>query len=156
MYLDTIHQFQTGVVLEITSTALRTLIANAMAGHRAFELGQIRRPGDLHAYLSVAVHEGAEGLIERRQPWADKIKADLVAGKPVSYRGFGNLFWRDLDEEDPDGDEWYRLVANERFDAELSGLLDKVRTAQRILRQSTNVLVRMNWSSLSRRAAPAF
>lgn len=155
MYLDTIHQFQTGVVLEITSTALRALITDAMDGNRTFELGQIRRPGDLHAYLSVTVHEGAEGLIERRQPWAGKIQADLVAGKPVSYGSFSNLFWRNLDEEDPDGDEWFRLVANERFDAELSGLLDKVRAAQRILRQSSDALARMNWASFSRSALPA-
>lgn len=155
MYLDKIHQFQTGVVLEITSADLRALIADAMAGNRIIELEQIRRPGDLLPYLSVMVHEGAEGLIERRQLWAGKIKADLVAGKPVSYGSFSNLFWRNLDEEDPDGDEWYRLVANERFDAELTGLLDKVRAAQRILRQSTDTLARMNWASFSRSVFPA-
>ena len=155
MYLDKIHQFQTGVILEISSAALRTLIADATAEDRASALEQIRRPGDLHAFLSVTVHKGAEGLIERRRLWAGKIKADLVARKPVSYGSFGNLFWRDLDEEDPDGDEWYRLVASEGFDAELTSLLDKVRTAQRILRQSTNALASMNWSSWSRHAAPA-
>lgn len=155
MYLDTIHQFQTGVVLEITSAGLRALIADAMAGNRTIELEQIRRPGDLLPYLSVMVHEGAEGLIERRQLWAGKIGADLVAGKPVSYGSFSNLFWRNLDEEDPDGDEWYRLVANERFDAELTGLLDKVRASQRILRQNTDTLARMNWASFSRSVFPA-
>lgn len=155
MYLDKIHPFRTGVVLEITSADLRALIADAMAGNRTSELEQIRRPEDLHAYLSVKVHQGAEGLIERRRAWAGKIKADLVAGKPVSYGSFSNLFWRNLDEEDPDGDEWYRLVANEKFDAELTGLLDKVRSAQRILRQSTDALARMNWASFSRSAFPA-
>lgn len=155
MYLDKIHQFQTGVILEISSAALRALIADATMGSRTFELEQIRRPGDLHTYLSVTVHEGAEGLIERRRLWAGKIKADLVAEKPVSYGSFGNLFWRNLDEEDPDGDEWYRLVASVGFDAELTGLLDKVRAAQRILRQSTDALARMNWASFSRSALPA-
>jgi hypothetical protein len=155
MYLDKIHQFQTGVTLEISSAALRALIADAMTGHRAFELEQIRRPGDFHAYLSVTVHEGAEELIERRQLWAGKIKDDLVAGKPVSYGSFSNLFWRDLDEADPDGDEWYRLVVSEGFDAELTSLLDKVRAAQRILRQSSDALARMNWASFSRSALPA-
>lgn len=155
MYLDNIHPFQTGVVLEITSADLRALIADAMAGNRIFELEQIRRPEDLHAYLSVMVHQGAAGLIKRRRPWTDKIKASLASGKPVAYGSFGNLFWRNLDEEDPDGDEWYRLVANARFDAELTGLLDKVRTAQRILRQRTDALARMNWASSSRSVFPA-
>jgi len=155
MYLDKIHQFQTGVTLEISSAALRALIADAMVGDRTFELEQIRRPGDIHAYLSVTVHEGAEGLIERRRPWAGKIKANLLAGKAVSYGSFGKLFWRNLDEVDPDGDEWYRLVASEGFDAELTGLLDKVRSAQRILRQSTDALARMNWGSLGRSTLPA-
>ncbi|GAO35103.1 hypothetical protein SCT_0484 [Sulfuricella sp. T08] len=155
MYFDKIQQFQTGVALEITSADLRALIADAMAGNSILELEQIRRPEDLHAYLSVKVHEGAEGLIKRRRPWAGKIKADLAAGKPVTYGSFSNLFWRNLDEQDPDGDEWYRLVANERFDAELTGLLNKVRAAQRILRQSTDSLARMNWASFSSSAFPA-
>lgn len=155
MYLDKIHQFQTGVTLEISSTAVLSLITDAMGGNLATELEQIRRPGDLHAYLSVTVHEGAVGLIERRRPWAGKIKTDLLARKPVSYGLFSNLFWRDLDEADPDGDEWYRLVASEGFDAELTGLLNKVRSAQRILRQSSNALARMNWASFSRSAIPA-
>jgi hypothetical protein len=155
MYLDKIHQFQTGVTLEITSAAVLTLIVDAMGGDRATEFEQIRRPEDLHAYLSVTVREGAAGLIERRRPWAGKIKADLLAGKPVSYRVFSNLFWRDLDESDPDGDEWYRLVSSKGFDAELIGLLNKVRSAQRILSQSSNALARMNWASFSRSAIPA-
>ena len=156
MYLDKMHQFQTGVILEISSTALRSLIADATVGGRAFELEQIRRPEDLHAYLSVTVHEGAEGLIKRRHPWAGKIRADLLARKPVSYGSFASLFWRNLDEADPDGDEWFRLVASKGFDAELTGLLDKVRSAQRILRQSTDAQLRMNWGSSDRSAVPAF
>lgn len=155
MYLDKMHRFQTGVTLEISSAALRALIADATAEGRSVELEQIRRPGDLHAYLSVTVREGAEGLIARRRPWADKIRADLLAGKPVSYGSFGSLFWRNLDEADPDGDEWYRLVASNGFDAELTGLLDKVRAAQRILRRSTNAQHRMNWGSMGRSAVPA-
>jgi len=155
MYLDKMHQFQTGVTLEISSADLRALIADATAGERAFELEQIRRPGDLHTYLSVKVHEGVEGLIKRRRPWAGKIRTDLLAGKPVSYGSFGNLFWRNLDEEDPDGDEWYRLVASKGFDAELTGLLDKVRSAQRILRQRTDAQVRMNCGSLGWSKVPS-
>jgi hypothetical protein len=111
MYLDKIHRFQTGVSLVISSSPLRTLFEDAAAGDRAFELEQIKRPGDLYAYLSVTVYEGAEGLIKRRRPWAGKIRADLLSGKPVSYVSFANLFWRNLDDEDPDGDEWYRLIA---------------------------------------------
>lgn len=150
MCLDKIHRFQTGVSLVISSSPLRTLIEEATSGERAFELEQIKRPGDLYAYLSVTVHEGAEGLTRRRRPWAGKIRADLLAGKPVSYVNFANLFWRHLDDEDPDGDAWYRLIAGKGFDAELIGLLDTVRAAQRVLHQRSGALARKNWSSLGR------
>lgn len=135
MYLDKIYLFQTGVRLEISTAALRVLIEDAIAGHRIFELEQIRCPADLYAYLSVIVHEGAAGLIKRRCAWADKIKPELLAGKPVSYENFSKLFWRNLDEEDPDGDEWYRLIAGERFYSQLTGLLDMIRSVERTLRR---------------------
>ena len=135
MYLDKIYPFRTGVSLEISTTPLRTLVGSAMAGQRISELEKIRCPADLYAYLSVVVHEGAKGLIKRRHAWVDKIKADLLMGKSVSYGSFGNLFWRSLDEEDPDGDEWYRLIAGERFHSQLMGLLDMLRSAERTLRQ---------------------
>lgn len=147
MYLDKIHPFQTGVSLEISTAALRVLIADAMAGQRVFELEQIRCPGDIYAYLSVIVHAGAEGLIKRRHPWACKIKADLLARKPVAYGRFGNLFWRNLDEEDPDGNEWYRLIGDERFHAQLVGLLDMIRSAQRTLRQRADAPADLDWEA---------
>ncbi|MDO8437763.1 MAG: hypothetical protein Q7S69_06350 [Nitrosomonadaceae bacterium] len=135
MYLDKIYLFRTGVSLEISTTALRTLVEGAMAGQRISELARIRCPADLHSYLSVVVHAGAEGLVKRRHAWAGRIKADLLAGKPVSYGSFSNLFWRNLDEEDPDGDEWYRLIAGERFHSQLRSLLDMLRSAERRLNQ---------------------
>ena len=135
MYLDKIYLFRTGVSLEISTTALRTLVESAMAGQRISELEKIRCPADLYGYLSVVVHAGAEGLIKRRHAWVGKIKADLLAGKPISYGNFSNLFWRSLDEEDPDGDEWYRLIAGERFHSQLTGLLDMLRSAERRLSQ---------------------
>lgn len=151
MYLDKIHRFRTGVSLAIDTSLLRTLIEDAVAGDGSFELEQIKRPGDLYAYLSVTVHEGAEGLVKRRSKWAGKIRRALLARKPVSYGNFANLFWRNLDDEDPDGDEWYRLIAGKGFDAELVGLLDKVRSARRSLHQQrTNVPAGRNWGSLGR------
>ena len=135
MYLDKIYLFRTGVSLEISTAALHKLLEGAMAGQRIAELAKIRCPADLHSYLSVVVHTGAEGLVKRRQAWAGRIKADLLAGKPVSYRSFSDLFWRNLDEEDPDGDEWYRLIAGERFHSQLTGLLDMLRSAERRLNQ---------------------
>lgn len=135
MYLDKIYLFRTGVSLEISTAALHKLLEGAMAGQRIAELAKIRCPADLHSYLSVVVHTGAEGLVKRRQAWAGRIKADLLAGKPVSYRSFSDLFWRNLDEEDPDGDEWYRLIAGERFHCQLTGLLDMLRSAERRLNQ---------------------
>lgn len=149
MYLDKIHACQTGISLEISTSAIQALIEDAAAGERLFELVQIRRPEDICAHLLVTVYQGAEGLLERRRRWADKVKDDILAMKPVSYESFSNLFWRDIDEEDPDGDEWYRLIASEGFAAEVIALLDKVRAAQRTLRRSTDVLIQMNWGLLS-------
>ncbi|MCX7185293.1 MAG: hypothetical protein NTW90_08730 [Nitrosospira sp.] len=135
MYLDKIYLFRTGVSLEISIAALHKLLEGAMAGRRIDELAKIHCPADLHPYLSVVVHTGAEGLVKRRQAWAGRIKADLLAGKPVSYRSFSDLFWRDLDEQDPDGDEWYRLIGGERFHCQLTDLLDMLRSAERRLNQ---------------------
>lgn len=156
MFFNKIHEFQTGVSLEISAAALRALIADALAGQRVFELEQISCPADLYAYLSVIVHTGAQGLIKRRHPWAGKIKADLLAGKPVAYGRFGNLFWRNLDEEDPDGDAWYRLIADERFHAQLVGLLDMIRTAQRKLRQRADTAPVLDWEESGMGAVAAF
>lgn len=156
MFLDKIHSFQTGVSLEISTAALRALVADAMAGQRVCELEQIRCPGDLYAYLSIIVHSGAEGLIKRRHPWANEIKAGLLARKAVAYGRFGNLFWRNLDEEDPDGDAWYRLIADERFHSQLVGLLDMIRSAQRTLHQRVATASDLDWGGLGMGAVAAF
>lgn len=156
MYLDKIHHFQTGVSLEISTSPLRALIENAVEGGEPFALEQIKRPDDLCAYLSVTVHEGAAGLVKRRSKWAGKARPALLAHKPVPYGSFANLFWRQLDDEDPDGDEWYRLISGKEFDAELIGLLDKVRSAQRALRPRAGVLASRNWGSLGRGDLLAF
>lgn len=147
MYLDKIHPLQTGVSLEISTAALRVLVADAMAGQRVCKLEQIKCPSDLYTYLSVIVHTGAAGLIKRRHPWAGKIKADLLARRPVAYGSFGNLFWRNLDEEDPDGDEWYRLISDERFHSQLINLLDMIRSAQRRLRQRADTQPGSDWET---------
>jgi hypothetical protein len=137
MYLDKMHIMQTGVILEISTINLRNLIANAMNKQQAPELTKIHSTTDLYTYLAVIVHEGSESLIRRRHRWANKIKADLLAGQPVSYNEFCNLFWRSLDEDDPDGDEWYRLTADDRFHMQMTSLLNKLHFAERLLRQQT-------------------
>ena len=91
MYLDKIHSLQTGVSLEISTIALRALIRDVMVGQRITELAKICGPMDLYDYLSVVVYKGAEGLICRRHAWVDEIKNDLLAGRPVSFRGFDKL-----------------------------------------------------------------
>lgn len=133
MYLDKIYSLQTGVSLEISTITLSDLIEDVADGRRIPELEKIRAPADLYNYLSVIVHADAEGLIKRRHTWVDKIKDNLLAGQAVSYSNFEKLFWRSLDEEDPDGDEWYQLTASERFHSQLIGLLDMLRTVERRL-----------------------
>ncbi len=138
MSLNQNYSLQTGVVLEISAATLQRLIENAAYEQRTTALIKIRCPADLYDYLSVIVHKDAQGLIKRRHVWARKIKGDLLAGRPISFRNFDNLFWRHLDEEDPDGDEWYRLIADERFHFQLTGLLDTLRSVERRLHQAIN------------------
>lgn len=154
MYLDKIHSFQTGVSLEISTSVIQALMADATERERFFELVQIKRPEDLYPHLSVTVHQGADALIKRRSRWAREIRKDVLSGKPVSYERFSKLFWRDIDEADPDGDEWHRYFGGEGFADEIARLLDKVRAAQRALQRSNDVLIRMNWDFLSRALFP--
>lgn len=148
MYIDKVHSLQTGVSLEISTIALRGLLKDAIVGQRTSELAKICSTMDLHDYLSVVVHKGAEGLISRRRPWVEGIKNDLLRGRPVSYRRFDGLFWRSLDEEDPDGDEWYRLTSGEDFRSQMICLLGILRSANRRLHQSVDVLpdLNMGWA----------
>ncbi|MDP3282365.1 MAG: hypothetical protein Q8M57_15215 [Nitrosomonas sp.] len=148
MDLDKIYVLQTGVSLKISTIALQELIANAISKQKFPELEKIRSTSDLYAYLSVIVCEGAEDLISRRQRWIDqKIKTDLIAGHPVSFRSFCNLFWRNLDEDDPDGDEWQKMIASDQFYFQLTILLNKLRIAERSLQNSKGVLPEFSLSS---------
>ena len=136
MYLDKIYVLQTGVSLKVSTMALQELIARAINTRKFPELQSIRSTTDLYAYLSVVVCAGAEDLIKRRQRWINhKTKADLIAGQPVPFNIFCNLFWRNLDEDDPDGDEWQQLIVSDEFYSQLTILLHKLRIAERNLQQ---------------------
>ena len=113
MYLDKIYVLQTGVSLKISTSALQELIANAIGKQKIPELESLHSLSDLCAYLSVVVSEG----------------------RPVPFNNFCNLFWRNLDEDDPDGDEWQQLLASDRFYSQLTMLLNKLRIAERSLQQ---------------------
>lgn len=154
MYLDRTCAFQTGISVEISTSAIQRLIEGATEGERVAELFLIKRLEDIYPYLTVTVRRGADALMERRSRWAGEIRADILAGMPVPYGNFNKLFWRDIDEEDPDGDEWHRHIAGARFAAEIVGLLDKVRSAQRVLRRNNDVLIRMDWEFLGATAIP--
>lgn len=148
MYLDKIHSLQTGVSLEISTITLRGLIRDIIVGQQIPELAKICCPMDLYDYLSVVVYKGAEGLVIRRHAWVDEIENDLLAGRPVSFRRFDKLFWRTLDEEDPDGDEWYRLISGEEFRSQLITLLGILRSAKRGLLHRVDVLpdLKIGWA----------
>lgn len=140
MYFDKIYKLQTGVSFKISTSALQELIANAITRQKFPELKSIRSTTDLHDYLSVIVCDGVEGLIDRRQRWLDhKIKSALTAGYPVSFHNFCNLFWRNLDEDDPDGDEWHQLMASDQFYLQLTILLNKLRIVERSLLQHKDI-----------------
>lgn len=134
MNFDKIYTLQTGVSLKISTDIIQELIANAMKGQNLPELEQIRCTTDLYDYLIVIVYKDAADLIKRRQNWiTPKNKAALLAELPIAFRDFWNFFWRNLDEEDPDGDEWNRLIADESFNAQLSILLNRIRAVERRL-----------------------
>lgn len=136
MYLDKIYTLQTGVSFKISTMALQELIANAMSRQELPELENICCITDLYPYLTVVVYEGAEDLIKRRYSWINhQIRADLIARKPILFNSFCSLFWRNLDEDDPDGDEWQQLIATDQFYAQLTGLRNKLRIAKRNLQQ---------------------
>ncbi len=137
MYLDKIYTLKTGVSFKVSTIALQELITNALNKRTDLAgLESVRCVKDLYAYLAVIVYEGAEDFINRRSCWANKqIKANLIAGKPVSFNSFCNLFWRDLDEDDPDGDEWQQLIASDGFYSQLVVFMNKLRIAKRNLQQ---------------------
>lgn len=146
MCLDKIHTLRTGVSLEISTTVLHELIAKAINRHELSELAAIHSPADLHEYLSVIVYSGAEELVQRRQRWINqKLKQDLIAQRPIQFNRFSNLFWRNLDEDDPDGDEWQQLIASDEFQIQLTMLLNKLRITERNLLQYQESDLRLNF-----------
>lgn len=141
MSLDKIYVLQTGVSLKVSTIALQELIANAAGTQKISELENIRSTTDLYHHLSVVVDKGAEGLIKRRQPWVDRqIKSDLIAGQPIPFNSFCRLFWRNLDEEDQDGDEWLKLMASDQFYTQMTILLNKVRAIARSLQHKEEMI----------------
>lgn len=143
MNLDKIHVLRTGVSLKVSTAALQELITK-IVGAQSGELDSIRSTADLYAYLSIVVYDGAEELIGRRQRWIDqKTKADLIAGQPIPFHSFNSLFWRNLDEDDPDGDEWQQLLASDEFYSQLTVLLNKVRAIARSLQHQNESLLQL-------------
>ncbi|UJP05683.1 MAG: hypothetical protein LZF61_01525 [Nitrosomonas sp.] len=136
MYLDKIYILKTGASLKISTDALQDLIANAIALQKTSVLESLLSTSDLYHYLTVVVIDGAEELIERRKQWIDpQTKAHLMEGRPVSFDRFCNLFWRTLDEVDPDGDEWHQLIASDQFYDHMTILLNKIRAIVRDLQR---------------------
>lgn len=151
MSLDKIYTLQTGVSLKVSTMTLQELIADVLNGREYSEIGQIRCATDLYDYLSVIVYKGAAGLIERRQQWvSQKNRADLVAARPIPLREFSSFFWRNLDENDPDGDEWIRLIADDGFYIQLSALLNRLRAVERkmLLDRNINITADLNLNSV--------
>ena len=149
MSLDKIYTLQTGTSLKISTMALQELIANVKNGREFTKIGQIRCVTDLYDYLSVIVYKGAIGLIKRRKKWlTQKNKADLVAARPIPFREFSNFFWRNLDENDPDGDEWIQLIADEGFYVQLSAVLDGLRATEREILLDKSIATDLNFQPI--------
>lgn len=49
--------------------------------------------------------------------------------------GFLHLIWRNLNENNPDDDEWQQLIASDQFYTQMTILLNKLRIAERSLQQ---------------------
>ena len=149
MSLDKIYTLQTGVSLKISSMILQELIANLLNGQECAETDQIRCTTDLYDYLSVIVYKGAPGLIKRRQQWiSQRYEADLIVARPIPFQEFSSFFWRNLDENDPDGDEWIRLISDDGFYFQLSDFLNRLRAAERRVLLDRNIAADLNLGSV--------
>ncbi|MBL8498617.1 hypothetical protein ABF87_04805 [Nitrosomonas sp. JL21] len=148
MDLDKIFTLKTGVTFKISTDGLHALIAQTVQQRQLSSLANIRGIVDLYPYLSVVVYEGSDDLIKRRQRWLSQpMKKALVSKQPIPFDYFCKLFWRNLDEEDPDGDEWQQLIATDRFYFQLTTLLNRVRITERNLQQASEVAAELNFES---------
>jgi hypothetical protein len=148
MTLDKIYTLQTGVSLKVSTEALQQLITMNRNGQILSEFEKIRCTADLYDFLTVTVLHGAEDLIKRRQPWiSQKNKVDLIAAQPIPFQDFCLFFWRNLDETDPDGDEWNRAIAADSFNLQLSMLLNKLRTAVQQRKKDMTLIADLNFGS---------
>lgn len=144
MYLDKIYVLQTGVSLKISISALQEIIVTATNGQKNSDLESILSISDLCRYLTVIVIDGAEGLIQRREPWIDQsTRTLLIEAKPLPFDNFCGLFWRTLDEVDPDGDEWHQLIASDPFYNHMTMLLNKVRAVVRDMQRQRESELRL-------------
>jgi len=149
MALDKIYSLKTGVSLKVSTDALQELIIRNRNEKVLPKLEKIRCTADLYDFLTVIVLTGAEGLISRRQQWiSKKNKANLISAQPVPFQDFCLFFWRNLDETDPDGDEWNRIIAADSFNQQLSTLLHKLRAAARNEYHELNVMENLSFSSI--------
>ncbi|MCB1934481.1 MAG: hypothetical protein KDF59_00925 [Nitrosomonas sp.] len=149
MALDKIYTLQTGVSLKVSTDTLQDLIVRDSNEKILPELGNIRCTSDLHDFLTVVVLKGANGLITRRQQWiSKKNKANLIAARPVPFQDFCLFFWRNLDETDPDGDEWNRIIAADSFNQQLSMILHKLRAAVRNENHEPAMIENLNFGSI--------
>lgn len=149
MCLDKIYTLQTGVSLEISTAILQRLTANAINQQQLSELENIRCIADLYIYLSVIIYEGAEDLIKRRHRWINhKLKKAIMTKQPIPFNTFCKLFWRNLDEDDPDGDEWQQFIASDQFYSQSTALLNKLHITERNLQQYKNILPDLNLESV--------
>lgn len=144
MYLDKNYQLKTGVRLKVSTAVLQELIVDAVDTRKFSELERIHSTADLTAYLSIVVSEGAADLIKRREHWIDhQTKTDLIEGKSIPFNSFCNLFWRNLDEVDRDGDEWQQLIASDEFYSQMTILLNKVRVIARSLQHQQEAITHL-------------
>jgi len=149
MSLDKIYTLNTGVSLKISTDTLQQLIAGDRNDPVLPKLEKIQCTADLYDLLTVIVLQGAEGLIKRRGQWVSKKnKTRLIAAEPVPFQDFCHFFWRNLDETDPDGDEWNRILALDSFNLQLSVLLNKLRIAVHKEDCNTNLLENLNFGSV--------
>jgi len=149
MALDKIYTLQTGVSLKVSTDNLQDLIIRNSNEKVLPKLEKIRATTDLYDFLTVIVFKGADGLITRRKQWiSKKNRANLIAAQPVPFQDFCLFFWRNLDETDPDGDEWNRIIATDSFNQQLSTLLHKLRAAIRNENHKPTLMENLNFGSI--------
>ena len=129
------------------AAAILQLIEQAKSGVRVHELMSVTQLGDVSDYLQATIERDVP------EPGADRdhrsIHPDYDANSPLTYEQFLKLT-RCFDASDG----WRSIVHGKAFQEFVMGILDEVVSAQRVLRENSNPLIRYELDLVDRHRHP--